>query len=152
MRTLRRLAIALLFTFLIAPAASAVTFNWDFVGGGLDGNDSTITFAAVGDPEPTSFLIDAGIINYTEATPVSAPFNFTWASGVPSTHDSTTILDAFVPMALSKPTPAPGDWSTSGFAIASGTYTFAAIPEPSTALLLGLGLIGLATRQRRLGS
>ena len=44
-----------------------------------------------------------------------------------------------------------GDGSTTGNGRAEITaYTFNQIPEPSTALLLGLGLVGLAAKRRRI--
>lgn len=125
----------------------------DAVSSFAEGNNTAITGAAIG-----SYAIADSKVAYNELTGVTAPTsasafyyivfngdNMLVSEAVNSTYDNVTTMHA-VEFASSKnyAKALPSDGAYSG----AGWYT-AAVPEPTSGLLLLLGMAGLALKRKR---
>ena len=138
--------------YLVLVSSLAQT---DAVSNFAEGNSSAITGAAIG-----SYAIADSKVAYNELTGVTAPTtasafyyivfngdNMLVSEAVNSTYDNVTSMHA-VEFASSKnyAKALPSDGAYSG----AGWYTAtASVPEPTSGLLMLLGMAGLALRRRR---
>jgi hypothetical protein len=91
---------------------------------------------------------------------VTVPDTFTWTIQFGNTTGDTNLTAIYNPPVVGSSDPtfywlfSGGQWSTAAFGGGEPANFYArvtadVVPEPSTALLLGAGLLGLAYRRRR---
>ena len=151
---LRRLHLALLLLFiavvplLVAAPAHAISFSWSFSPYAGTATNGTITFANVNDPAPTSFAFGVDGVTYTEADSIEGSFDTLWINGVPVVVNNgiylLTITDTLSSNRVTMIDGSYGAPDTGGY----GNFAFAPLPEPSTGVLMTLGLGCLCTRPR----
>ena len=136
------------FTLLgVGTSGSPTTALGGIAGGATDNDGNTATIAAVSGSAIISHLIDNAVFIQGGLF----PFSFT----EPNPFESANFPDAnFGPLAAPAIVNSIGlklDFTLTGqdSASMSGTWELKPIPEPGTALLLGLGLVLIARRERR---
>jgi hypothetical protein len=131
----------------MATPARAVSFSWSFTPIAGTATNGTITFANVNDPAPVSFAFGVDGFTYTEADSIDGSFDTQWDNGVPILVTSVyiiTLTDALSSNQVTMVGSSYGAPDTGGY----GDFAFAPLPEPSTAVLMALGLGVLCARRR----
>jgi hypothetical protein len=131
---------------LAGTSASGITYDVTFTGGGPIPTGS-ITFANVGDVVPSTYFFSDGTYIWTPPDNEVTPFAATWAgSALQSVH--VFVEDDALPGGGGSPLQLVDAMTWATGSGGSGTYSLA-VPEPMSAALLTLGLVGLAVQGRR---
>jgi class 3 adenylate cyclase len=155
MLALRHSALTILLSLLLAPSASAISFILDFTPALGSASDGTITFASVGDPEPTAFSFVVNGITFDD-TDIYGSWGFGWSGATPAGHNSDFLItdnDAgpAIPTVHLSGIFFAGqasymEWAALGPAL--GDYAIVAVPEVGTTALSVLGLAMMAIQRK----
>lgn len=132
-----------------ASVQSSASYDIVYTGASLTGTTGTVSFVIPNanfgsDPANVNLLVGATAQLYSGASVVSSAFNFSSANSRPISA-SLAVTSALSAAGLTVRVSSAGR----GFDIAVDNLQYSSVPAPATALLLGMGLIGLGLARRR---